>query len=304
MVILVCGPIDDEQIVLLVEALNRNGADFLVLDERTLSDQVLLRWQFTDGGLTGQVKVNTRVVCVEEISAVYHRFLNPEDIFPTGESPQRICKTRSVLRALMDLFDIISARMVNRRRNMMSNNSKPYQSLLIQKAGFMIPETLITNNGSALETFARKHDSLIFKSISSARSIVAPLDEKMQKNLCNLQYLPTQFQRRIEGLNVRVHVVGRRAFATQALTNAVDYRFASLEDDETRLKPYELTFELRNRSVYLARKCGLAFAGIDLIISKDGVYCLEVNPSPGFSYYEEATGQRISYALASYLSRS
>jgi hypothetical protein len=30
-------------------------------------------------------------------------------------------------------------------------------------------------------------------------------------------------------------------------------------------------------------------------------YCLEVNPSPAFSYYEDSTGQPIAAALAAYL---
>jgi hypothetical protein len=31
------------------------------------------------------------------------------------------------------------------------------------------------------------------------------------------------------------------------------------------------------------------------------VYCFEVNPSPGFSYYEANAGQPISTAVAEYL---
>jgi hypothetical protein len=44
----------------------------------------------------------------------------------------------------------------------------------------------------------------------------------------------------------------------------------------------------------------LPLAGIDLRRSRvDGEwYCFEVNPSPGFSYYEEATGLPIGAAIA------
>ena len=46
----------------------------------------------------------------------------------------------------------------------------------------------------------------------------------------------------------------------------------------------------------------LDFAGIDLRITPDGeTYCFEVNPSPAYSAFEEATGQPISLALARYL---
>jgi glutathione synthase/RimK-type ligase-like ATP-grasp enzyme len=43
---------------------------------------------------------------------------------------------------------------------------------------------------------------------------------------------------------------------------------------------------------------GLLIAGIDLKEAPDGeYYCFEVNPSPGFAYYEQHTGQPISAAL-------
>ena len=42
-----------------------------------------------------------------------------------------------------------------------------------------------------------------------------------------------------------------------------------------------------------------AVAGIDLKLAPDGrVVCLEVNPSPVFSYYELHTGQPIAAAIA------
>jgi D-alanine-D-alanine ligase-like ATP-grasp enzyme len=43
----------------------------------------------------------------------------------------------------------------------------------------------------------------------------------------------------------------------------------------------------------------LAVAGIDLRQNVDGDwYCFEVNPSPAFTYYQEATDQPISRAIA------
>ncbi len=48
---------------------------------------------------------------------------------------------------------------------------------------------------------------------------------------------------------------------------------------------------------------GLLIAGIDLRLTDDGHwYCFEVNPSPGFTYYEIATGQPLALAVARLLS--
>jgi glutathione synthase/RimK-type ligase-like ATP-grasp enzyme len=49
----------------------------------------------------------------------------------------------------------------------------------------------------------------------------------------------------------------------------------------------------------MAAAMGLALAGIDLRRTDKGEwFCFEVNPSPAFTYYEEATGQPITDAVA------
>lgn len=303
MVTLVCGIIDEPPIALLIQSLRKKGANFLVLDQERLADQVKLRWQMDDRDVSGHLKIGNKTIDIKEIRSVYHRFMMPEDVAGPEATPQTVNKARSILHSLMDLFDIIPVRVVNRRRPMMSNNSKPYQALLIQQAGFAVPKTLITNDSRSLIDFESLHGSLIYKSISSVRSIVAPLNEKSAIKIESLPYLPTQFQQKIEGYNVRVHVIGQRLFATQILSTATDYRYAALQGGSTRFTPYELNSKLRKSCLRLAQICQLSFSGIDLIVSPGNVYCLEVNPSPGYSYYQEATGQLISDALAEYLSR-
>ena len=49
----------------------------------------------------------------------------------------------------------------------------------------------------------------------------------------------------------------------------------------------------------VASAMGLSLVGLDLRRTPDGVwYCFEVNPSPGFTYFQEATGQPIDQAIA------
>ena len=52
---------------------------------------------------------------------------------------------------------------------------------------------------------------------------------------------------------------------------------------------------MRRLVVLTRRTFDLLFAGIDLKQTPSGeFYCFEVNPSPGFLYYERHTGQPIS----------
>ena len=76
----------------------------------------------------------------------------------------------------------------------------------------------------------------------------------------------------------------------------------SLHRQWTELEAFDLPAALADACRKLSRELDLPFAGIDLRIQDDGLsWCFEVNPCPGFSYYESHTGQPIAAAVANYL---
>jgi glutathione synthase/RimK-type ligase-like ATP-grasp enzyme len=185
---------------------------------------------------------------------------------------------------------------------MTSNNSKPYQSLLIRAAGFRTPETLLTTDVQAVSEFAASHARIIYKSISGVRSIVRHLDVGDADRLSDVRWCPTQFQEYVPGTDYRVHVISTDTFVSRVISSAVDYRYASRDGARTSIVPGELNSEVVERCVSLTHSLGLVAAGIDLRVTDGGeVYCFEVNPSPGFTYYEQATGQPIAAAIAELL---
>jgi glutathione synthase/RimK-type ligase-like ATP-grasp enzyme len=300
-VILVCGLQNEPPIALLIHALRELDTSFMFLDQDQFANSVRCHWRLSDNELSGQITVGDQVVALDQIQSVYTRFMPVDKLPSVIKQPSRAEHIRSVTNALVDLFDVIPARIVNPRRAMMSNNSKPYQALIIRDAGFAIPETIITNQFERVLAFQETHDELVYKSASAVRSIVKILGSQEATRLAQVCYLPTQFQNRITGFNVRVHVVGTEVFACKIVTGATDYRYAALDKEKATFTSYELTDDLRERCMDLAERCGMSFVGIDLIISEEGVFCLEVNPSPAYSYYESATGAPISHALARHL---
>ncbi len=198
--------------------------------------------------------------------------------------------------------DLSRAPVVNRPALMAANNSKPYQLSLIAHCGFGVPDTLVTTDEAAVRAFQERHGALIYKSVSGVRSIVARLDDAKAEVLADVANCPTQFQQYIPGLDIRVHVVGERVIATQITSAANDYRYASRAGSDIRLEPVTLPSAISERCWSLAREMGLYFAGIDFRRTPDDVwYCLEVNPSPGFTFFEAATGQPIAAAVADLL---
>jgi glutathione synthase/RimK-type ligase-like ATP-grasp enzyme len=194
------------------------------------------------------------------------------------------------------------ALVVNRPSVMASNNSKPYQAAAIGALGFATPETLITTDPAAAAAFWAAHGAVIYKSISGVRSIVSRLGPVHRDRLADVAWCPTQFQEYVAGDDFRVHVVGGEIFASRITSAADDYRYAGRQGAAVAIEPCELPRNCAGRCARLAAALGLHVAGIDLRRTPAGRwYCFEVNPSPGFTYYQDATGQPIDDAIARFL---
>ena len=97
-------------------------------------------------------------------------------------------------------------------------------------------------------------------------------------------------------------MVGPRWFATLIESSAADYRYAIKGGHDVAIVATDIDGELGERLVRLAASMGLLVAGIDLRVTPgDEWFCFEVNPSPGFTFYEDATGQPIAAAIADLL---
>ena len=303
--ILLCGIPSETPIVLVREQLERLAAHVVVFNQRNFDDTEL-EVEIAAGRVTGSLRVGGRGFALEDFGGVYVRVMDEQRLPELrGESRRSVARqrARSVHTALSQWIEIAPARVVNRARPQGSNVSKPYQAQLIQRQGFAIPETLVTNEPDLVRDFLSRHGRVVYKSISGTRSIVQLLAPADLARLDQIRWCPVQFQAYVPGTDVRVHVIGDDVFATAIHSDATDYRYAFRQElDAVRLEAIELPDELAERCVTLARVLQLPFAGIDLRLGPDGkATCFEVNPSPAFTFYELSTGQPIARALARYL---
>ncbi len=305
--VLLCGIPTEPPLAMVCQALNRLNTPTVIFNQRRFAD-ASIRYEITAGRVSGWLEFEGCGYPLEAFTGVYVRFMDdrllPEVVNEPPDSPLR-SYCRSLHEALSRWCEVSPAHIVNRTAAMASNSSKPYQAQLIRRHGFEIPETLITNDPELVERFRQKHDRIIYKSISGVRSIVQTFQDKDLERLNHSRWCPTQFQKFVEGENVRVHVVGSEAFATRVTSDATDYRYSAQQVGESaQLEATELPNAVTQRCLDLAKDLELAFAGIDLKVTPDHrFYCFEVNPCPGFSYYEANTGQPIADAVARYLTR-
>jgi len=237
--------------------------------------------------MTTQPRLSFEVTCgarscrLEEFSAAYLRPYNYRD-YPAPETASELPSKPAMVHHLISAWaEYTPALVVSRPSAEGTNQSKLYQAIEIRAAGFLTPESLVTNDPAAIGEFHARHGSLIYKSMSNVRSIVKELAaEDLEGKVLG----PVQFQERIHGQNIRVHVAGEECFACAIETDGADYRYA-----DSRLVPTSLPADVARRAVRLTRRLGLPLAGLDLILTPSGDwYCLEANPNPAFACFADA----------------
>jgi glutathione synthase/RimK-type ligase-like ATP-grasp enzyme len=288
-VILLWGVAEDPPLAAVRETLDARGTPYAFLDQR---DRHVPDYRFVFGqSLKGRIGE----LDLAQVSAAYIR---PFDYGALPEHLERVPDLRRFAHHLTNWLEVAPLLVVNRFSAQASNTSKLYQLRLIGEHGFVAPASLATTDPDAVAAFRARYGSVVYKSLSSVRSIVSRLDDAHAGRLPDIRHCPTLFQQYIGGLDYRVHVAGERVFAMVMSSDEDDYRY----DRAAERLAVELPEEVGRRCVNLSRALGLALSGIDLRRGVDGRwYCFEVNPSPGFPYYEPDGAPVIANAIVDLL---
>jgi hypothetical protein len=277
MTVLVWGSASDPPVELVLGALAQHGADVALVDPRDARYHRLTA-SFEDGALTATLSIGGHDVPLARVTGAYLRPIEVRAVVPTSDShgPTTTSEAGQPARFHQAMVELTEA------------------------LAFSTPDTLLTDDPDEVPRFVARYPSAVYKSASGVRSIVSSLSDTDPARLRMITWCPVQFQERVDGFDVRVHVVGERTFAARVISDALDYRYARRQvGTNAELETYAVPADVSEKCVRLAQRFGLPFAGIDLKFCPDGrVVCFEVNPSPGFSYYELATGLPIAAAVA------
>ena len=290
--ILLLGPMADPVLANVASRIAARNGEMMIVDLESGND---LSWSTSRGQVSGRMLVGGRTIDASEIEAVYMRSF--------GRNSTTDEEKRGRVTALWEWAEGLPVLVVNRRRAVHTNMSKPYQQRLIAQYGFSVPKTLITMVPEAARAFYDEcRERVIYKSVSAERSIVKRLTADDMPKLEQVRYCPLQLQELVPGIDIRVHTVGERVFASEIVADGLDYRYVGREGGSRTIRAVELPTDVQSRCLKLAASLDLALSGIDLRRTPDGeYYCFEVNTSPAFVFYENHTGQRIGDALADLL---
>ncbi|MFR9750114.1 hypothetical protein ACL02S_03640 [Nocardia sp. 004] len=175
------------------------------------------------------------------------------------------------------------------------------------RAGFAVPETLITNDPDEARSFiGSRPGPVVYKRIGTSRAeftetrIVSGAD---LGRLTSIRSAPTIFQDYIDAsCDFRVTWVEGTEWAvridSQAGIGTVDSRL----DTSVDFRPAQLPATVSKSLAMLMGALGLSFGVLDIRLGRDGeYYFLEVNPQGQFAYLEIKTGLPIFRSLANLL---
>ena len=300
--ILLWGVPGDAPLDAVYAALQRRDVETQLLDQRAGAAMQVELQVGRGGRLAGTIQNGAAAIDLAEVGAAYIRPMDTAKACGTAApTDPTFVAALAADTSMITWSNLADAHVVNRPQAMASNNSKPYQLAQIAGFGFAVPDTLVTTDAAAVRTFCERHERVIFKSVSGVRSIVAQLAPQ-DSGLEDVANCPTQFQQYVPGEDVRVHVVGERILATRIVSDASDYRYASRSGDDLAMAAVDLPPALAENCYAMTRGMDLQVSGIDLRHAPTGEwYCFEVNPSPGFTFFEAITGQPIAAAIADLL---
>ncbi len=115
-------------------------------------------------------------------------------------------------------------------------------------------------------------------------------------------FLMQAFIAESRGRDIRVNVVGDRVVSAMLRYNDGDFRSNITAGGS--MKPFAVTKEIEAVSLAACRTLGLDFAGVDILLGKDGPIVCEVNSNPHFKSSYDCTGIDMSIDILEYICKT
>lgn len=195
---------------------------------------------------------------------------------------------------------------------------KLFQLLAAHKVGLEIPESYIfTNKQSLLLQFKETHNGMITKSfdvpvyIHTSNCLIHG-QRTEEVNIQNINEIgeifhPSFLQEKInKSFELRIFIFNKSIYSmaifSQLSENSkIDYRNGDINN--TRVVPYHLDDEIKNKLLQFMHSINLNCGSIDMIVTKDNKYVfLEVNPCGQFHFMSSLCNYFIERDIANYFS--
>lgn len=298
--IVIIGAPDEAHSAFMHEKIRRRGERAAYLDTRLFPAHMPLSLTPSQAE-TGRIRLEGQHIPLADIRTVYWRYHMGIELPPEIQDPflQNMAH-REIESAMGSLLRMLDCLWVNSPEAVAMHAYKIHQLRLLHQAGIRIPDTLVTNDPEAVRAFYEAHHGrVIYKPVrGGAHTETLRAEDLQAERLKELAKSPVQFQECIDGVDVRVYLVGKELFPAEIRSETLDFR----ADPRAKIVPLALPDAVAADCFKLAELLGLVFSGIDVRRTPEGEYVfLEGNPAPMFIHFEQQAGYPISDRLTDLL---
>ena len=308
--ILVISYPGEEHTADVTQRLEREGREVLLVDlaDFPANTALALTWPTCDtpsyiiDGTSGPVDLRNAGVA-------WWRRVRPFTIDKAIGAPSaRAFAQSETAQAVGGMLDALPCPWVNPRSADDAAHHKPYQWAIASEVGLRLPRTLVTTKPETARKFIDElgMSKTVFKAFLATYDAwreTRLIESRDLEHLDSVRYAPVIFQEYVEGVDLRITVVGDKVFAAE-----IDARKTSYPVDmrmvvgEAIVQPTKLPREVLKAVLKLQRRLGLRYGAIDMRRTPEGEYVFfEVNPAGQWLFVEQRTGLPISQAVADYL---
>lgn len=278
---LVFGPKNDK-VLLNLEYIIEPADEILILYYEELHQ----RWTY--------VQTESESYFLYQKNAVEHYRIKANCLYLRGCQVEVEDKWWSIIGEFYNFLASWTGKVLCSPRAQMNNESKLYQLNHSLRAAQGSSQSISLGKSYVIKG-RRKFEQLpqeksyIVKSLCSIRSIVVDESAFQYWHSNALNNLPVLFQEKVEGEDLRIHVINGKIHGKISLKKQqVDYRYNNPFWD---LRDFtDLPQELQNFCRAVSYEEDNALLGIDFIKTENNYVVLEANPSPGWSAYHSSNG--------------
>lgn len=251
----------------------------------------------------GYFVINGRKIYFKDVQGVYWRWFYGIQCGNTGDNYLNYLVQRENISALDSAFNCMqNCNWVNSYEAINLHKLKTYQLYLMKQNDIRIPQTLITNDSDALIDFYNANNKrVIYKPVlGGAMTEVLKESDLTKEKLETLETAPIQLQEFIEGVDIRVFVMGDEVFGAEIKAETTDFR----ADKNAVITPITLPDSVQKDCRKVLSLLKLSYSGMDIKKTPQEEYVfIEANPAPMFIHFENVTKYPITQCLINLLTK-
>jgi glutathione synthase/RimK-type ligase-like ATP-grasp enzyme len=260
-----------------------------------------------------QTNLNFNINGIESFNSVWFRRTKLPEIGIDNEA-EKLYLLSDYDSLLSNIYQLVNAKKwLSHPKYVYEAENKIFQIKLAQLIGFLVPDTLVTNNHVNLIRFIEDHkNNIIVKPIREGRIrhkdgfktiFTNKIDSETIQKIKDFDLTPCIFQEYIEKeYEIRVTVVGNKVFSAKVDSQNYEETKIDWRKEKILFQPYQLPENISERCVALTKRLNVSFGAIDLIKSTTGEYIfLEINPNGQWAWLEMEVGLKISDEIINFL---